>query len=487
MNTNLLRPKQWICLRTQMLTYVVVGAFACAQGTLEPGDAPPSSGPTTAPGATAGNPPSAAPNGGGSAAPTVGAPAAAPTGVGNVPVAPGAGPNPSLAPAPSTGALPQLPPETPFAQLPPECRGLQVLGMTESPGGNTLPNLCAPFQGTYNNPYAIRCAEANPDYKTGWNGDEYCILPPPANLGTQLHIAPNFDDPADVARYELMPQEESNTNYYINSDNTDTVYYYRTNWRMRGGSHHMIISLMQGDRADGWAGPGEPAETGLGAAGFGGTQRVDADRPSGTLETPPENVGLGGQLTPKQQFNFNLHHMNHYDEPILREVWVNIWYEKNVTQVQRTATIFGPPADVSIPPGEHRPLHYRSAVNGDIRIIQYFGHRHVSTDRFGIWVERANGEKVPVYESFNWEDMPVYQYDSVSTNPVADVDNKVDGGHSGILELKTGDWLHLICDITNRQDTALRFSNELYTGEMCIAFGNAVGSGSLGQPMRIQD
>jgi hypothetical protein len=489
MNTNLLRQQQWICIRTQMLALVAVGALACAQSTLEPGAAVPTSGPVTAPTTVGGIPQAPSPGIGGAAAPTVVTPVATPTGMGmdSVPAAPVTGASPPAAPAPSNGALPQLPAKTPFAELPPECRGFEVLGLTQSPGGSTLPNLCAPFDGTYNNPYAIRCVEANPAFKTAWSGDELCILPPPPELGTQIHIAPNFDDPASVKKYELQPGEESNTNYYINSDNTEMVYYYRTNWRMRGGSHHMIISLPGQDRADGWAGPGEAADLGFGTTGFGGTQRADADRPSGTLDTPPENVGMGGQLAPKQQFNFNLHHMNHFDKPILREVWVNIWYEKNVTKVQRPATLFGPPGDVAIPPGEHRMLHYRAAVNGDMRIIQYFGHRHVSTDRFAIWVERANGEKISAYESFSWEDMPVYQYDSVSKNPVPDVANKVDGGHSGLLEVKTGDSVHFVCDITNRQDQTLRFANELYSGEMCIVFGNAVGSGSLGQPVRVRD
>ena len=53
--------------------------------------------------------------------------------------------------------------------------------------------------------------------------------------------------------------------------------------------------------------------------------------------------------------------------------------------------------------------------------------------------------------------------------------------------MNRGDAVHFVCDITNRQDVALRFADELRTGEMCIVFGNAVGSGSLGQPERVPE
>src|SRR6185369_11501587 len=114
-----------------------------------------------------------------------------------------------------------------------------------------------------------------------------------------------------------------------------------------------------------------------------------------------------------------------------------------------------------------------------VRILSYFGHRHVSTDRFGIWVERASGETISAYESFDWQDMPVYQYDSISHNPMPDVDAKHDGGHSGLLELNAGDQVHFVCDITNRQEQTLRFANELLSGEMCIVFGSGVGDGTF--------
>jgi hypothetical protein len=396
---------------------------------------------------------------------------------------------PSAGSATTPGDLPQLAPDTPFSQLPAECKGFEVSGLEFSPGGDVLPNICAPFHGSYNNPYAIRCVDADPSFETRWKGDEFCILPPSPDQGTQLHVGPkNYDDGEDVAKFEMQPGEEINTYYFLNADAAEPHHYYRTNYRMRDGSHHMIISMLAGDREDGWAGPSDTGtDRGVGSTGFGGAQRTDSDRPQGTLEIPPEDVGIGAELAANQQFSFNLHFMNRFDEPILREAWVNIWYQDDVTHVARSATLFGTPADIAIAPMEHKVLHYSSTVDGSVRILSYFGHRHVSTDRFAIWIQRSSGETVPAYESFDWQAMPVYQYDSISQNPVPDVDARQDGGHSGMLELNTGDQVHFVCDITNRQDQALHFANELLTGEMCIVFGSGVGDGSFGQVTRVMD
>jgi hypothetical protein len=378
-------------------------------------------------------------------------------------------------------------PTTPLSEIPANCKGFEVVGLKESPGGNVLPNTCAPFDGTYNNPYAVRCVDADPTYNTGYSGDGFCILPPPADKGTQVHVAPSsYTDMAVVEPFLLKPGGEINTYYYVNAPNTEAHYYYRTNWRMRPGSHHMIISLMA-DRGDGWAGSAEAGtDIGVGGKSFGGAQRTDVDRPQGTLDVPPENIGLGAQLEAKQQFSFNLHHINTGDAPILREAWVNIWYkdQAEVTAPMQGLSIFGNPADVAVPPGEHRELHYKCDVQSDTRIVALIGHRHANTDRFGIWIERGS-EKIDAYESFDYTDMPSYQYDSISTNPTPDVANKVDGAHSGMLELKQGDQLHFVCDITNRTQAKLRFANELISGEMCIVFGSYTGNQVCGAATRV--
>jgi hypothetical protein len=376
----------------------------------------------------------------------------------------------------------ELDPETPWDDVPESCKGFEVRGLTESPGGDVLPNTCAPFDGTFNNPYAIRCIDADPAYDTGFPGDEWCILPPPLALGTQVHVGPDSYDNVDPS-FLLPGGEEVNDYYYINAPNEEERFYYRTNWRMRSGSHHMIISLID-ERSDGWSATGD-AGIGIGGGSvsrsFGGAQRPDQDRPQGVMDIPPENAGLGGRLLPRDQFSFNLHHFNMSSDPILREAWVNVWYkpESEVTDEMKGIALFGNPADVSIAPGVHKELHYVCDVPGNTRVITLNGHRHLNTDRFGVWLER-DGKDTPIYESFHYTDMPTYQYDSVSMNPVPNLATKTDGAFSGMLELQAGDKLHFVCDITNRIEQRLRFANEVETGEMCILFGSRTGSALCG-------
>ena len=384
--------------------------------------------------------------------------------------------------------LPKLNANTQFKDVPAQCKGFEVVGLKESPGGDTLPNKCAPFHGLYNNPYAIRCADADPGYKTPYGGDDYCILPPPATLGTQVHVGP--EDYAKPGTFELAAGGEENTMYYVNAPNADAHYYYRVNWRMRAGSHHMIITVSDTDREDGWAADlngGQSKnvgatgfDTSAGSHGFGGAQRPDLDRPQGTLAVPPENVGIGALLQAKQQFSFNLHHINTGEKPILREAWVNVWYmdKSEVTKEMKPLSASGSPRDVSIPARQRTVLKYRCDVQNASRIITMNGHRHAHTDRFSVWVKKPSGDEIRAYESFNWEDMPTYQYDSVSSNPAPDVASKMDGASSGELNLAKGDELYFLCDINNTLDVPLKFANEAIDGEMCILFGSYLGEAS---------
>ena len=379
-------------------------------------------------------------------------------------------------------------PTTPFDMLPANCKGFEVKGIKFSPGGSVLPNTCAPFHSIRNNPFAIRCIDADASYDSGYPGDEFCILPPDPMNGTQVYVGPeSYMSPS--AKFIMTKGEEVTDYYFTNAPNTEARYFFRTNIRMRAGSHHMINSMLDADREDGFSTAGDIG--GLGGGGgsrsFPGAQRPDSDRPQGTFEVPPENAGLGDELKVKQQFSLNLHHFNLSDADILREVWINIWYKPESEVKEKIAGIamFGSPADVAVPAGQSRNLHYKCDVTGNTRIITLNGHRHAHTTRFGVWLIRG-GENIPLYESFNYSDMPTYQYDSISKNPKPDIASKTDGAFTGILDVKAGDQIHFECDINNTSTQSLRFANEVQTGEMCILFGSRVGSALCGNGTRVQ-
>jgi hypothetical protein len=402
----------------------------------------------------------------------------------NVPPAAGSG----SAKQPVAGSTaPAMDPSTPLGSIPQQCKGFEVLGRKTSPGGSVLPNTCAPFDGSFNNPYAIRCIDADPTFKTKYAGDASCILPPPEELGTQIHIAPAGGD--SPGKFELAPNAEVSSYYFVNASNTQARYYYRVNWRMRPGAHHMLVSMLDQDQADGWMDRGDMgSEFGGRGKSFGGSQRASVDRPQGTLDIPPENVGLGQQLSAHQQFCFNVHSINTTSAPLLREVWVNIWYvqDASVSKPIQTFAATGSPADMAIPAGQQVTREYKCVIPDATRIISIYGHYHAHGRHFGVWVAKPSGEKIAIYESFNWEDIPVYQYDSVSMNPKPNVAAQMDGASTGVLTLNKGDELHFRCEINNDSTRPLRFADEAITGEMCIMFGSYTGAAPCAAVARVQ-
>lgn len=104
-----------------------------------------------------------------------------------------------------------------------------------------------------------------------------------------------------------------------------------------------------------------------------------------------------------------------------------------------------------------------------------FGHRHVWTPRFAVWLN----EKL-IYDSHSWEESVTYNYDSLTMNPPINTAAKTDGGESGVINFKAGDKLKFSCFIENKSNKTLGFSNELYDGEMCNLWGSAVGAGLSG-------
>jgi hypothetical protein len=217
-----------------------------------------------------------------------------------------------------------------------------------------------------------------------------------------------------------------------------------------------------------------------GAEGFfWNTQRSDSDRPAGSLRIPEEDVGLGSEVAARQGILFDLHHFNTYTGPILREVWINVWWVDG--PVQRVVEDRPLVTAVDVPPNTIKDLAGSFSPDEPTRVLSLFGHRHAWTTRFNAWVRRSSGSDEPVYDSFDWVDVPTYAYDSLSKNPVANPDTRQDGAVSGILTLQPGDELRFNCHVEATAERAaalgvpvpsqgLKFGNKAFAAEMCILY-----------------
>jgi hypothetical protein len=457
--------------------------------------------------------PGAPPPGGGTAAP---APTGGSSGTTGAPGGTTGGVNPST--GAGTGGDGGNVATCPDCAIPPECQGISFDGIKYSPGGAALPNKCEPFHPTTNNPYAVRCIDAYPDFETGFPGDEYCILPPPPELGMQVGLHPQGDVDTyweqiwagDYSGYQNPPAEsvveaggEITQNYRGHATNTEEKNYYRTYFRMRTGSHHNIITMHPGGMPDEWIqGIGDAlpglfdSSSGAVQGVLGGQQRPDDSTPV-SFEKPPEDEGLYLVFPAAPSIIFNMHHFNTTDGPILREGWSNIWWEEDARV--RASWYMGLAPEqlltLSVSPNRVVDFHYAWNVSAELRLLRVFGHRHFWTPNFSTWIERATGETELIYQSYDWADMPTYRYDSVAQNPPLAPEMKNDGAVTGIVNLHPGDQLHFNCHVEFTDEHAagdpkapmpselgnLRFANQAYTGEMCIQFGNVTG-GSLGLP-----
>lgn len=297
---------------------------------------------------------------------------------------------------------------------------------------------------------------------TGWAGDEYCILPPPPDQGFQLHIGPT-DYASPEPEYILEPNEEITTDFATVSGNDQPVYFYYRQFRMRPGTHHNIVSTADTRTLD-----------------FGRriaiTNHLVEDNPKDGI-IAPENTGVGIPLPPATPLLVNVHSINTTEQPALREIWVNFWYRdpadvtepvEEMAHAGDTAFAIEPRADTMLGP-------FRCAVMGAGRMLWVYGHRHANNVRFSAWRVRDD-TRLLFYEAFDWADPLLLEFSSTVQNPVPDRARGIEGGHSGVLDLQPGDFLEWECHVINRTDGYLRFTNENFTGEMCILDAELVGA-----------
>lgn len=381
-----------------------------------------------------------------------------------------------------------------------ECRGFPMEDLRYSPGGTALPNKCKPFDATTNNPFAVRCIDVIADYKTRYSGDQYCILPPPPDKGAQVGIHPQgadywqsmwshdfaaYSDDSRTATFELQPGGEVEQTYRSNLGNAEAQSYFRIDSRMRTGSHHMATYRTSQPGDEGWGAISGPAQFIPDGAGptFWNSQRPNTDRPQSSLEIPSEDTGLGMPVDARQGLLLDVHHFNTSDAPILREAWINVWWVDGA--VQQAVTEQPIVAPVSVPPGSLTDLDGVFAPTEDTRVLSLFGHRHAWTTRLNAWVHHADASDEPVYDSFDWLDVPTYSYDTVSTNPIANPDTRTDGASSGILIIHAGDELHFTCHVDTTPahaaelgvsvpDHVLTFGNKAFDAEMCILYAQTI-------------
>ncbi|MGH7436941.1 MAG: hypothetical protein ACRENE_14810, partial [Polyangiaceae bacterium] len=263
-------------------------------------------------------------------------------------------------------------------------------------GGETMPPGTATTSA-----FTVSC-----NLKTGYPGDNLCILPPDPAQGFQFHFGPkDYSDKNEVAKYLLQPGEEKTECVFAPGSNTKRAYIQEYHSRLRPGSHHLLNYLQPTMN-------GAPPRTSTGPEAcnqganfrmlFGATSAVmDVTRTS----PGPENTGLAVELDANQQVVLQLHVINATSVPILREAWANFAYAdpKGVTElgdpIQFTAGVVS-----SINVGETVINKGTATVPAnaapDFRLVSAIPHYHAHTTKFVVY-KTINGVRELLLAQYN--------------------------------------------------------------------------------------
>jgi hypothetical protein len=364
---------------------------------------------------------------------------------------------------------------------------------TTDPGKQQGAGTCEP---TGDIPCYVGKAEPCQNFHTEWAGDELCLAVP--DHGNQIHIGPSdYTDPAEVAKYVLPPggiPADDPRAKIVGSGTPDVDWCYnmktpndQTEWtnqyysHMRPGSHHQIIFGLNGDIPDstGMDNCSSRDSGVLGGASFlaGATRSVqDAAMFGGA----PEDARIAGEVPPHQQLAVNLHFVNIGDKPLLQEIWVNmigIDFPAEEIQKKVKAIEWYGGVGMAIKPNEHTVIQGAAdgscQAAGDMRILGVTGHVHASTLRYAMYMQRA-GEttKTQVFEDYNWTEPTVFRFNTATQNNAPDPTAKIPGANiNGVYNVSKGDTFSWECEVENKRNVTLTFSDKAYDGEMCNVFG----------------
>jgi hypothetical protein len=316
------------------------------------------------------------------------------------------------------------------------------------------------------------------DITSGYPDDHACILPPATSEGMQIHIGPaRYDDPDEVAKFVLHPGEETSQCWTFHTPNESEVYYQTSVLSGRAGTHHIINTMLDQQLDDGGFGrcaDGEATGQAMGAIG----PLPGASKPyMARNHVAPENAHVGRTIPPHVAAQADMHYYNFTDHDIIREFWLNIYYA-DPAQITGEAQQIRAMGGFSwnqdpIQPGTDEVYHYECPIVGDGRILNLLGHYHAHGKRFSASLKRGDAEPQKVFEMYDYLDPASFEYDSRTQNP--GFSEAAAGAISGILEVHDGDVLGWDCHVVNDSQVALRYVNEVQTGEMCNLWGLSYG------------
>jgi hypothetical protein len=303
--------------------------------------------------------------------------------------------------------------------------------------------------------------------------NDACLLAPPAGRGLQIHVGPSgYDDPAELEAWVIAPGEEIVDDCWsFHTPNDIDVVYAEWELSARPGVHHVLHTLYGAEVADGEfeACRDNARPEGNAVADLPSAHRNRIPRKA----LAPENAGVGWPVQARAPVQARLHHFNFTDQPLLRELWMNLYFpESPPTEVARPLRASGG-VDWVIEPQAELIERFEWPIDASGRLLSLTGHILPGTLRLSAWLRRASGEREHILEVVEVSEPISYSFDTVTLNPP--MSGPSGGAHSGTLAVEPGDALEWECHVFNGTANRLTHVDDATAGAICNLTGATVG------------
>lgn len=322
---------------------------------------------------------------------------------------------------------------------------------------------------------------------TRFAGDSQCLETPDPTQGMLLHYGPtSYDDPAELSKFVVQPNDEVVDCMFMKTPNTAPVHVNDLHVRVRPGGYEMITYSQPNAVPDSTA--PEPCLQGGHFAPWVMAPGFDLDL---TLDGgAPEYEGAAMAIGARAQVVIQMHVVNRTDEPELKEAWLDARYVDPASvklEVNPLSWMGG--LGMNVPPHTQMLVKGGAAAStqvaactvtdaqGDLDVMTLIGRTASHTTRMAAYVERSNGTRETLYEAYDWERPTLLYYNGAVQNPAADPASQTTGGPSGDLVVHPGDRISWECAVNNDTDaTSLRYSDLALAGEVCNVYGTVAPS-----------
>jgi hypothetical protein len=312
---------------------------------------------------------------------------------------------------------------------------------------------------------------------SGFPDDHACLLPPDPKEGMQIHIGPtDYKNMDEINKFIFHAGQEAAECWSFHTPNTEQIDYQTFELSGRAGTHHIINTMYDVEVTDG-------GFTVCMDGGTGSSPDIIDNLPGASKAymartlVAPEYKDVGRTIGPNTPSQADMHYFNFTDADILREFWMNIYFVDKSLIKQTGSQIRGMGGlswlVTPIQPGTDMVYQYSCPIDKDGFIIELLGHYHSHGKRFTAYLNHQGGMREKVFEMYDYMDPKTFQYDSITTNPM--FSDSAAGAFTGDLPVKAGDSLDWECHVVNDGQTALSYTNEVKTGEMCNLWGESVG------------